>query len=339
MTLETITKAQLADHLRLNGESGKVSNRGVASLLRAPLARWGLSPKRAILRYARDQLRAAGLDDAERVAQVFAYMVALGECDEVYVGDELYVAPGEPRWMSVGENSGVYLHVSDPPDGIARASGGDHRDIVQRIRVETDDDAARLQLAGVREVSMAEWLSPIGYLRHATRRLGKSVRSDTVSLASFWDLLESELARQGLPLSADADVRAVTVAADSKQFFGRHDAANPEGRWTDVAPDGVWCAFRRGYGEQHWHPTLVAVNGGERRALDLFDRDEWHWALLARGRRFGSDEIVRRSNGSAHLTFPAPSQIRAGMDLVGVPTSAWGWELHPGAPDLWALLK
>lgn len=339
MTLETMTKAQLADHLRLNGESGKISNRAVASLLRAPLTRWGLSPKRAILQYARDQLRAAGLDDVDCVAQVFAYMVALGECEEVYVGDERYVAPAEPRWMLVGESVGVYLHVSDPPEGIARASGGDHRDIVQRIRVETDDDAARLQLAGVREVSMAEWLSPIGYLRHAARRLGRLVRSDTVSLATFWDLLESELAREGLPLSAEADVRAVTVAPDSEQFFGRHDAVNPEGRWTAVAPDGVWCASRRGYREQHWHPTIVAVNGGERRALDLFDWDEWHWALLARGRRLGSDEIVRRSQGSAHLRFPAPSQIRAGMDLLGVPISPWGWELHAGAPDLWALLR
>jgi hypothetical protein len=142
---------------------------------------------------------------------------------------------------------------------------------------------------------------------------------------------------EGLPLSVDADLRAVTGELGS--FFGRHDATYPEGRWTTVVPDGVWCAVRRGYGERHWHPMVVAVDGEERRALDLYDFDEWRWALLGRGKRLGADEVHRISSGNVQLTFPAPEQLRAAMDLVGSPTAPWGWDIEPSAPDVWALVR
>ncbi len=337
MTIEAITKKQLANELQLVNERDETSENAVAGLLRTPLSRWRLSPKRAILQYVRDQLRAAGVDDATSVPRVLERLVVLGECDEVYVGNELYLAPAEPRWVPVGEGVGVFLGVSGPPEGVSRAPSGGHRDIVQRIRVASDNDAARLQVDGVREVSMAEWLSPIGYLRHAARRLRRPARSDTITLASFWDLLEENLAEEGLPLSVDAEVR--TVRGEPGQFFGRHDAPDPDGRWAATAPNGVWCAVRRGYGEMHWHWAVIAVDGEERRALDLYDSDEWRWALLARGRRLGSDEVVLTSSGSVRLTFPAPAQLRAAMDLLGVSSAPWVWGRKPGAPDVWALVE
>ena len=217
--LETITREQLADALRLVEAGGEISERAVANLLRVPLSRWGLTPKHSLLSYARDQMRAAGIADVSSVPQVLACMIALGECDEVYVGHEIYVAPAQPRWIPVGAGIGAYLGVSGPPEGVLLAPTGGHRDIVPRIRVDSDDDAARLDLAGVREVSITEWLSPLGYLRHASRRLRKPARSDTFTLAGFWDLLEAELSREGLPLSPDADVRAVT--GEPGQRIGR----------------------------------------------------------------------------------------------------------------------
>ena len=337
MTLETLSKAQLAKDLRLIDANGKTSERTVSNLLRAPIARWGLSPKRSVLKYARDQLRAAGVNDVSCVPKVLQHMIALGECDEVYVGHEAYVAPAEPRWLPVGKNAGVYLGVFGPPEGVSMASTSNYHDIVQRIRVDSDDAATRLHVAGVREVLMAEWLSPVNYLRHATRRLRSPARSDIVTLASFWDLLEAAVAEEGLPLSADAEVRAVT--GEPGQFFGCYNAIAPEGRWTTVAPDGVWCAFRRGYGEKHWHPTIIAVDGEERRALDLYDQDEWRWALLARGRRLGLDEVILTEDESVRLTFPAPAQLRAAMDLLGPSTAPWTWDLQHGAPDVWALVE
>jgi hypothetical protein len=183
--LETITREQLADALRLVEAGGEISERAVANLLRAPLTRWGLAPKHSLLRYARDQIRAAGLEEVSSVPQVLTRMIALGECDEVYVGHEIYVAPAQPRWIPVGAGFGAYLGVSGPPEGVPLAPTGGHRDIVQRIRVDSDDDAARLHLAGVREMSITEWLSPLGYLRHVARRLRRPARSDTCYTRGF----------------------------------------------------------------------------------------------------------------------------------------------------------
>lgn len=337
MTLEAFSKAQLADHFQLIDASGEISEGAVANLLRAPLARWGLSPKRTILQYARDQLKAAGLDDVACVSRILNGMIVLGECGETYVGHESYIAPAEPRWIAVGAGFGVILSVSGPPEGTRRVPPSNHRDIVQRIHVESDDDVAQLQLAGVREVSMSDWLTPLGYLRHATRRLRRPARNDEISLAAFWDLLKVTFAEEGLPLSSDAEIRA--VVGDPGQFFGRYDTADPEGRWTALPPDGIWCAFRRGYGEKHWHPAIIEANGEHRRVLDLYNVDEWRWALLARGRSLGQEEVVDHSDGSVELTFPPPKQLHAAMDIVGVPASAWTWNLQSGGPNVWALVQ
>ena len=337
MTLEIITKAQLANDLGLLDSSGQISEYTVANLLRAPLNRWGLSPKRTILKYAREQLRAGGRDDVSCVPIILERLVTLGECAEVHVGNEVYIAPAEPRWIPVGNGMGAYLGVTDLPRGVYRVPTGEHGNIVQRICVALDDDAARLHIAGIREVSISVWLSPFDYLRYASRRMRQPVKSDTFTLTSFWEMLETALAEEGLPLSANAELRVVT--GKPGQFFGHHDSTKPEGRWTTVVPDGVWCAFRRGYSETHWHPTVIAVDGQELRSLDLYNLDEWRWALLARGKRFGSEEVVLTESHRVQLTFPPPNQLAAAMDLLGVSSKPWNWDLNPGAPDAWSLIE
>ena len=337
MSIDIISQRRLAADLQLIGNGGEISERAVAGLLRAPLARWGLSPRYAVLRYAREQLEAAGVGDAAVVARVLDRLIALGECEDVFVGHERYLAPAEPRWMSAGGGVGVYLSPTALPDGVSLVAMLSEREITRRINVGSDDDAAALQVAGVREVSIEEWLTPPGYLRHAARRLGRPTRSDAVTLRRFWEVLTDALATEGLLLSADALVRAVTGAPGD--YFGRHDASEPEGRWTEEPADGLWCAYRRGYSDAHWHPTVLAVDGSERRALDLYDADEWRWALLARGRNMNSDEVVQAAEGTLRVTFPAPSQMRAAMDLLGVQTGPWAWGWPTGAPDLWAFVR
>jgi hypothetical protein len=82
----------------------------------------------------------------------------------------------------------------------------------------------------------------------------------------------------------------------------------------------------------------MAVAGDDRRALDLYDADEWRWAVLARGRRIGAEEVVRADGRRVQLTFPAPGQLRAAMDILGRPSGAWAWDVSPDGPDLWGLL-
>ncbi len=332
MTLRTMLRTELGERLGYLNDDGRPNARIVADLLRTPLARWGLTPKRAALKHARAQLRAGGVEDVGAVPRVLQRLVDIGECDEVYVGHEPYLAPASPRWLVAGDGVAAYLGVAGPPEGLARLEPGPD-EVVRRVRVETDEDAAILEVAGVREVSLGEWLTPLGYLRHAARRLRRPARSDTLPLGGFWSLLEQALIEEGLALGPDAEVRF--LAGEPGDFFGRHDLPEPQGRWTLDPPAGLWCGYRRGYGEAHWHPCIVAVAEDERRALDLYDADEWQWALLARGRHLGTVEIMRNEGARVQLTFPPPAQLRAAMELVGAPVGAWAWELGAGAPAPW----
>ena len=339
MSMEAITRDSFARKLGIVGEKGEISRRGLAALLRAPLERWGLSSRAAILRYAREQLEAAGLQDraSSHLNDVLDQLVRLGECAEVGVGYERYIAPALARWIRIGQGTGALIGAAPVPKEIVELPGAHGSDVVRRICVHDDDHLAALHIAGVREISLEEWLRPFGYLRHAVRRKGSMLRSDEVWLSRFWEVLDTTLADEGLPLGNDADVRA--VIGNPGTFFGRHYAELCEGRWSDSAPDGIWCACRRGYSEVHWHPIIVRVNGGERRALDLFDWDEWRWALLGRARWIGVDEQVQRLDGEVRLTFQAPDQFVAAMDLLGPRRATWSWAVSPAAPDPWALLE
>lgn len=336
MTLRKESRVQLVVSLGYVDTEGGPSDRAVANLLRAPLSRWGLSPKRAVLKYAREELRACGVENPSGVPRILQRLIDLGECEEVCVGHESYLAPTAPRWISVGDGVATFLGVSPLPDDLSVVEGN-HRDIIRRVRVVKDEDAAALQFAGVREVSLAEWLVPPDYFRHASRRMRQPARSDALSLSNFWDLLEEALKSEGLILGADAEVRL--LRGHPGEFFGRHDSLKPEGRWTRDTGEGVWCAYRRGYGDSHWHPCIIAVGSDHMRALDLYDQDEWRWAVLARGQRVGTEEVVRSGGGRVQLTFPPPNQLLAAMDILGTPSSAWAWDMSPNGPDLWGLLS
>ena len=338
VTLETITRDTYARKLGLIQEDGEISRRSLAGLLRAPLARWGLSPRKEILRYAREQLEAAGVLDraGDPLLNSLDALVRLGECVEVHVGGDRYLAPPQPRWMLTGRGIGALLGVAPVPGGVEELQGAGN-DIVRRIRVGNDEDLDRLHMAGIRQVSVQDWLGPPGYLRYAADREGRLLRNDEISLARFWDLLEAALAKGGQSL--DEDARARAVAGEPGGVFGKVGAETCEGRWTESAPDGIWCASRQGYGSSHRHPILMQVSGLRRRALDLYDWDEWRWALLAKGRRLGEEERVERRDNEVRMSFPPPLQLASVMDLLGPRRAAWSWEVAPGAPEPWRMLE
>ena len=340
MILESIQRGVFAREIGLISRDGEVSERGLADLLRAPLSRWGVSPRSAVLRHTRDQLDVAGLRDraSRLVPKVLERLVRLGECVYLWIGQERYIAPAPPRWVRTGEGSAALLSVRPVPgDIVEEGPNGSGNDVVRRIQVGSDDDLAALRMAAVRETSIEDWLRPHGYLEHAGRRAECLIRSDQLSLSEFWDSLLSAVESQGLPLGDDAKVRA--IVGESGGYFGRYNSENCEGRWSEVIPDGAWCAYRRGYGAQHWQPIILAVCGGQRRAIDLFDADEWRWALVARGRHTGADEHVERGNGRITLSFPAPHQVVSALDILGPSRSAWSWEVDHAAPDLWSALR
>ena len=337
MNMEIITPELLAKKLHLLDDTGALNERAIANLLRKALSRWGLCLERNLMRYAREQLKAAGVDAGHVLRRVLERLKAFGECDEVFVGHERYLAPAEPRWIRTGDGVGVFLGPSGPPKGIVLDETEQSNDIAQRIMLNSDDDVAQLQASGVREISIREWLTPSYFLEHAARRIQRPARSDRIHLEDFWHLLTDAIVDQGFPLSNDADIRVISKGPGG--FFGRRDAHEVEGRWTDQIPEGVWCGVRRGYGEAHWHPVIVTFDGERRLSLDLFDFDEWCWALIARGRALNSDEVVIRELESLKLTFPAPTQIKTALDLFGYRVSTWTWHWPHGAPDFWALIR
>ncbi len=334
--LETIKRARLASDLGLVDDEGKLSERLIAQFMRDALTRWGMCPKRALHKHARDQLRACDVP-TDIVPRVLNRLVALGECTEVAVGYEAYVLPGEPRWIASSEGLAVLLGPVVAPAETPRMLTPDPSDIVVRIQVESEEQAATLMAHRARQVSLAEWLHPLGYLRHAVQRSGEAIRCDQVNLATFWERLVAAISLEGLQIAPDAEVRA--VVGEPGGFFGQHAAATLEGRWQTDIPDGVWCAYRRGHGDGHWLPILISVDGDDRRALDLFDDDEWRWALLARSRAVGPEEVVQHSGDVVQVTWHLPAQLWAALDIVGIPTGSWRWRVAADGPDLWSLLK
>lgn len=336
MTLRTLSRTELAAEMGYIDTEGRPSARAVAQLLRDALGRWGLSPRRALLKHARDQLRAVDLE-GDIVTDILRRLVALGECAEVSVGHESYIAPGERRWVAVGGQVAALLGPGVPPATTQPIASLSHDDIVVRVRVESEDEAAVLEADGSRQVSLAEWLQPAAHLLHAARRLGAPARGDQLGLAEFWELLTGALVEDGLPLGPEAEIRV--LAGPVGGFFGHYAAAAIEGRWTADPPPGVWCAYRRGHGDGHWLPILIEVAAQDRRSLDLFDHDEWRWALLARSRAIGPAEVVRRANGEESVTWQLPDQVSAAMGLCGPPAGPWRWRIADDAPDVWGLLK
>lgn len=336
MTVETIARVDLAREQAYLDADGNPSDRSIAQFMRDALGRWGLCTRRALFKHARNQLHAAGVP-TDTVPRVFERLVSLGECEEVFVGHEVYVAPAEPRWVASGNGQAVILGAVAVPSATPKLATLDAVDVAIRIRLESEEHAAALSANGIREVSLAEWLHPLGLLRHAVRREGNAIRHDQCDLATFWGRLERAIDEDGLLQGPDAEIRA--VVGEPGGFFGRRTAPTVEGRWSEELPDGVWCAYRKGHGENHWLPTLVSVDGDERRTLDLFDDEEWCWALLARSHAVGPAEVCRSSAGEVLVTWPLPAQLRAAMDIIGVPTGRWRWRVAEDAPDIWALLK
>lgn len=336
MTIETLTHAQLANDQGYTDVEGNPSVRVIAQFMRDAMGRWGLCPRRALLKYAREQLRAADVS-TDTVPRVLERLVALGECAEVAIGHEPYVVPAKPRWVAVGGGLAVLLGPIAVPSETPRLATLDSNDVAVRVRVESEEQAATLEAHGIHQISLADWLAPLGFLRHAERRAGRAVRGDQHDLSKFWEQLVDELSEEGLQIDPGAELRA--VAGEPGGFFGRHTAATIEGRWQGDPKDGVWCAYRRGHGDGHWLPTLVSVDRGERRVLDLFDQDEWRWALFARSRAVGPVEVRRRSGDEEIVTWQLPAQLRAAMDVIGVPSGPWRWRVAEDAPNLWALLK
>ena len=80
MRLRVQSPAELSAQFGYLDAEGRPSDRGIANVLRAPLSRWGLSPKRSVLKHARAELRTSGVDEVGDIPRVLRRLVDIGEC-------------------------------------------------------------------------------------------------------------------------------------------------------------------------------------------------------------------------------------------------------------------
>lgn len=327
------SRSEYAIYAGLLDGDGNQSLRAVALLLRDGLERWGTCKRRDLLKYVRDQYRMIEVVDSI-ADKMLNRLQSLRECREVLIGSEKYIIPANKVWIRTSLTEGVFLGPGRPPAELVLDTL--HTDIIMRIRIETDNDIQLIESAGAKQSTLSDWLRPAGYLLHAIRRKGTPLRGCTFKLSNFWELLQAELMLHGQLVGANAGLRAVNDMIGT--YFGRHDRAL-EGRWTETPFSGQWCAYRRGYNEHHWHPTLINVSDDQQmRVMDLHDVDEWRWALLSRSVHCGNKEHLTNADGLETVTWPLPTQLQALMDIRGRPAGVRKWEVGLDNANLWSYL-
>lgn len=326
MSLEIVSRDRYLQKMGYSSDNICFGDRLLANLLRVPISRWGLCRRRDVLGYVRKQLAAAGILDSMdgRLKLIMDRISELGDCEVTSLDGTSYLVPTSPVMIHTGNQCFAFLGSPCLPIGVPDISSDD-KDIVRRFEIKNEDEdcIAFLDSINVKEVSISELFSYPDYLLHASRRMDRPVVSSEMNLGDFWTFLCHKLRDKGSKVD---DVSSIRILSDAKGgLFGRHDNPKAQDRWIAADQLGVWCGYREGFNDRHWNPCIVEVTSDGAYALDLFDRDEWKWAVLSKGRSCGEDEIINIKEDTISLTFPAPSQLRAALSILGFQTRHWSW--------------
>lgn len=320
--LEAVSPTELAARLGFGSDGGRPRRASIADAARRCIAAWGRPSRQRVSAYLHRQLAALQFEEElarEEVRTVLDGLIEIGDLAQVRLDGKSSLVFARPSIVSTSDVEHVLLgahshHASSEATGRNR--------IVRRLQVAAEE------LSPVAErLDFEAWIGPGAYLDHHRRRTRVQ---ETVSLGEFWTCLTEALTRDGGPI----DTSRVRILAHPpgwrSGFFGRHDAESLEGRWSAALPDGVWCAVRPGRNEYEWHPILISPLGEQARALDLYDWDEWNWALLARGVALDAPERMRFEVERIASEHRIPSQFRKALLLLGEPAGqAWTWKLSP----------
>jgi hypothetical protein len=323
---------------------GGVAWSALGDLVREAAARWSIARRVTLRRFVEGALRASGIDDQntlDRIDQAIDALVHLGDLEPVFVDEPdtnqdtdntldvsitstrgARLAATRPRHLLIGGRRLVVgLSTMSPSVSIERFGGAERSSSLARWAASDEGSKAQLDAAGFAECDFEDWMGVPGWLGHLERRRA----TETAELRDLWSCLLSNLEQFGMGVG-DPTAYAIVVGS-SGRYFGRPDAL--DGRWApgDATPDGTWCGFVRGHGSQHLRPVIASSSGGRIvRALDLYDLEEFRWALLARGCH-GQREVVRVMDRRLAFTFPCPAQWRRVAALCRV--DGWNWSLPP----------
>jgi hypothetical protein len=323
--LEALTPESLRDRLGFAADAaGAPSIGSVAQAARTCVNSWRSPARARVTAYLHRQFIAAGFDEElvrSRVAEVIDALIEVGDVTPVRLSGKASLVLSQPQWIRIAAEDFAFLGQQDKDSQPAAVTQG----FVRRIAAAYD---------AADPIDFAAFMGAPGYRRHLARRTSGTGDG---TLAEFWSLLSSAVRHDGQPLDASLIRAVVDPPGSNDGRFGRHNQPQLSGRWKATAPDGTWCAVRPGRNPNEWHPILIRVAGAEVTSLDLFDWDEWNWALLARGVANSAPERSSWISGTLSFEHPVPAQFLRGLRLLGVPGKwAWTWHLTDDAHTAFA---
>lgn len=318
--LEKLTPATL--RVRLGYEASIDDGPAIgatADAVRSCIRAWQSPARARVTAYLHRQLLAAGFAEEAvraRVGEVIDALIDVGDLTPVRLSGKASLVLSRPKWVSIAKDDYAFLGQEGPRMPPLHSAGN----YVRRAATPAENTVP---------VSLREFMGAPGYRRHLARRTGGTGDG---TIGEFWATLSAAIRHEGQPLDA-AQLRAVVDPPGTHEGrFGRHNQPTVTGRWKTIAPDGTWCAVRPGRHANEWHPILIQVATSEILALDLYDWDEWNWALLARGEAVGAQERSVWSENRLSFEHPVPSQYLLALRLLGAPGPwAWTWTMTKAA--------
>jgi hypothetical protein len=320
MSLEALTDEQVRERLGYGPASDeRVQIAPLAAMVRTCVGNWRSPARARVSAYLHRQIAAAGYAEEharDRVRDVIDALIDIGDLISVRLDGNLSLVRSRATSVLISPRETVLLG----EDGREMPAAESWRYARSLSRASDDRQCERFE----------QWVGPAEFRSHQSRRSG--VGSATGTIREYWSVLASALRHDGSPIDATM-VRAVIGPASAQiSYFGRHNLPTVEGRWSSEVPPGIWCGVRPGRNAGEWHPILVQVEDGRMQALDLFDWDEWNWALLARGIAVGPAERSAYSAGVLAFEHPVPRQFIRALRLLGGPGERpWTWRLSEDA--------
>ena len=286
------------------------------------VTQWRAPQRQRVTSYLLRQLVAAGFEEEparDRVRDVIDGLIDIGDLTAARLDGKACIVLSLAIAVSIGPAEIVLLGAS--LNHIV-SDGGNPSYLARRLTPGSSEPAINIQ-------EFSDWVGTAGYLRHLTRRTGTQ---SCGTLREFWLCLVNSVRHNGTPLDR-RQVRAVITPSNERSgFFGRHNTPTVSGRWSTEITDGLWCAVRPGRNANEWHPVLIEVSGDGTRSLDMFNWDEWSWALLARGEAMGSPERAAWNGTTLSFQHPIPDQFARAMRLLGGRGErSWTWNLTDAA--------
>ena len=320
--LERLAPSDLGARLGFTGETDSPDVGPIARTARVCVTQWRAPQRQRVTSYLLQQLVASGFDEEparDRVRDVIDGLIDIGDLTAARLDGKGCIALSLPIAVGIGPTEIALLGTSSNDIVSER---GHPSYLARRMKPGSSEIAVDIQ-------EFREWVGTVGYVRHLTRRAGTQ---SCGTLREFWSCLVNSVRQNGNPMD-HRQVRAVIAPSNERSaFFGRHNTPTVSGRWSTEMTDGIWCGVRPGRNANEWHPVLVEVSGDDARSLDMFNWDEWSWALLARGEVLGSSERASWNGAILSFHYPIPDQFGRAMRLLGGRGErSWTWNLTEAA--------